>query len=117
APPRSTATARSPAPGTHAIRRLADLPFVLGDPLEVLALTVDRVEVDTAYAGFGHCRTAGVILEDRQGARIAVAEPRVLALHSADDGPPAPDDVELEFVLDDLEPGAAITAPLSAFLS
>lgn len=93
------------------ITRLADLPLPSRDPLDLLALQIERVAPDRDYAGYGWAWVDE--LELSAPARPSVVIPRalVLALHSAD---LQPDDVdiELEFELDD----AIVRAPLSAVL-
>jgi hypothetical protein len=94
------------------ITRLADLPIVEREPLELLALRHERLAVDRDYAGFGWAWVDG--LELSAPARPSVVLPRalVLALHSADEQVDD-DDVELEF-----EVGAEIVrAPLSRVLA
>ena len=94
------------------ITRLAELPIHEREPLELLALTHERLAVDRDYAGFGWAWVEG--LELSAPARPSLRLPRalVLALHSADEQVD-PGDVELEF-----EVGAEIVrAPLSRVLA
>lgn len=94
------------------ITRLADLPIHEREPLDLLALTDERLAVDRDYAGFGWAWVDR--LELSAPARPSVWLPRalVLALHSADEQPD-PDDVELEFEVD----GEVVRAPLSRVLA
>lgn len=91
--------------------RIAELPFAERPVLELLALDDDsRAEPDPDYAGFGHARIDRVELIGAGGG--VVEDALLIAVHSADDGEPLPDDVELEFVLGD----RSVTALLSTFL-
>lgn len=94
------------------IHGIGDLPFRLRPLLELLALDGDRDSIDVDYAGFGWARARHLWLADASGAR-RVDDALILALHSADDGPPIADDLELEFTL----PHQSFTVLLSAFLS
>jgi hypothetical protein len=83
-----------------AVDSVLDLPFVERPVLELLHFEDGRAEVDRQYAGFGWARVDRIWLGSRQGGPlITVDDALVLALHSADDGAPLPDDVELEFEL------------------
>lgn len=94
------------------ISRIADLPIHEREPLDLLALTDERLAVDRDYGGFGWAWVDG--LELSAPARPSLWLPRalVLALHSADEQPDA-DDVELEFEVD----GEIVRAPLSKLLA
>jgi len=101
----------------RSIRTLGEIPFPELPALDLLNLRHDRAAPDPDYAGFGHCRLAEVWLDGPDGgAPRPVRNVRILALHSADLGSARPDDVELEFVLDEIDPGYSVTALLSAFL-
>lgn len=102
-------------PATAPVRTIGDLPFVERPVLELLGFEAERETVDLDYAGFGWARVERLWLATRDGAAAPrrIDRPLVLALHSADDGEALPDDVELEFVLDD----RSVTARLSAFLA
>lgn len=89
--------------------KIADLPFRERPVLELLNLEGDRDEPDPDYAGYGWARVPSVFLDD-----VEVRDALVLALHSADDGEPLPDDIELEF---ELSGGGAVTVLLSQFLA
>ncbi|HWB77021.1 MAG TPA: hypothetical protein VG755_18765 [Nannocystaceae bacterium] len=95
-----------------AIARIADLPLPEREPLELLALDVDRDAPDADYAGFGRAFIDDVELAapDRPSARLSHA--LVIALHSADEQRDR-DDVELLFEL----PGESVLVPLSKWLA
>jgi hypothetical protein len=97
------------------VRSIGELPFVERDPLELLNLHIPRDLPDHDHAGFGFCRVAAVALESPADGATVVEAPLVLALHSADDGRPLPDDIELMFVLD-ATGDDVVTVLLSAFL-
>ena len=99
------------------IRTLAEIPFHARPVLELLDLATEREETNPDYAGFGHCLVDRVWLEDATGASVAIDDARVLALHSCDLGAPRPDDVELEFVVEEVAPDFSVRALLSAFLA
>lgn len=99
------------------IRTLAEIPFRSREPLDLLNLRVDRDEPDQDYTGFGHCRVDEVWIEDSSGICAAVRGALILGLHSSDLGAPRPDDVELEFFVDEVAAGYSVTALLSAFLA
>ncbi|MCB9707127.1 MAG: hypothetical protein H6711_35120 [Myxococcales bacterium] len=99
-----------------AITSIAEIPLEEREPLALLGFVEGRVEPDLDYYGFGWARLAAIDLVDRTGKIERVERPLLLALHSADDGDPYPDDVDLEFWLDD-DDDTAIVAPLSAFLA
>jgi hypothetical protein len=90
---------------------ITGLPFRERPVLELLHLTGDRDVPDPDYAGFGHARVPRLVLASRAG-RDLIDDALILALHSADDGAPLPDDLELEFVLD----GGSALVRLSDFL-
>lgn len=98
-------------------RTLRELPFVAGDPRDVLGLAHAGDELDTSYVGYGYCQPGRVWLDDGADLR-GVDAPLVLALHAADDAPAWRDDVLLEFVLDagDGSEGSSVTAGLVTFL-
>jgi hypothetical protein len=92
---------------------IADLPFVERPILDLLHFDEARSEVDRQYAGFGWARIDRIWLGSTHGGELtAVDDALVLALHSADDGAPLPDDVELEFEL----PTQSAIVSLRAFL-
>lgn len=92
---------------------LATLPFAAQEPLELLGFRPGRRAPDHDYAGFGHAWVPSITLIG-EGDAVVVRDARVLALHSADDGAPLADDVELEFWIDD---ETALVALLSRFLA
>lgn len=102
---------------SRTIRSIAEIPFAACEPLDLLNLRDDRDEPDADYVGFGHCRVDEVVLEDGGGRRRPVRDARILALHSCDLGAPRPDDVELEFFVDEVAPDYSVTALLSTFLA
>jgi hypothetical protein len=99
------------------IRTLAEIPFRSREPLDLLNLREERATPQEDYTGFGHCRVDVVWLEDAAGRRVPVRDALLLALHSGDLGAARPDDVELEFFVDEVAPGYSVTALLSTFLS
>jgi len=91
---------------------IAELPFLERPVIELLNFDDQRTEVDVDYAGYGWARVDRLWLAGAHDER-AIDDAVVLALHSADDGEPLADDVELEFEL----PGrASVTVLASAFL-
>ncbi|NVB84674.1 MAG: hypothetical protein HOV81_40245 [Kofleriaceae bacterium] len=89
--------------------KISDLPFRERPVLELLNLEADREEPDPDYAGYGWARVPSISLDEHE-----IADALVLALHSADDGEPMPDDIALEFEL----PGAgSVLVLLSQFLA
>jgi hypothetical protein len=84
---------------------ILELPFRERPLLELLHLDVDRDLPDRTYAGYGWARAPRIWLDDHE-----VADVLVLALHSADDGEPMADDIELEFELPDAPPVAALAS-------
>ena len=91
--------------------RIAELPFTERPLLELLHLDDEaRREPDPDYAGFGFARAARVELSGDGGG--VVDDALLVVIHSADDGEPLPDDVELEFVLGE----RSVTVLLSTFL-
>lgn len=97
-----------------AIESVLDLPFIERPVDELLHFDDDRAEVDRQYAGFGWARVGRIWLGSQQGGELtAVDDALVLALHSADDGAPHRDDVDLEF---ELANGSVIVS-LALFLS
>jgi hypothetical protein len=104
------------AAGRAPIRSLAEIPFDRCDPLALLGLREARAEPDPDYVRFGHARLDRIWLDDGDK-RNAVRGALLLALHSCDLGEPRPDDVVLEFFVDEVAPGYSVTALLSAFLA
>ena len=102
------------------ILSIADLPLPERDPLRLLGFDPARSEPDLDFWRFGHARLPAVELESRRtGERRRVVGPMIFALHSADDGEPYPDDVDLEFWLDEDEEDEdeeAIIVSLALFL-
>jgi hypothetical protein len=92
---------------------IAELPFHERPVLELLNLDVDRDEPAHDYAGYGWARVPRIWLIDAAGERRAVDDAVVLALHTADDAPAHPGDLELEFEL----PDRPVAAMLSRFLA
>ncbi len=107
----------SPISPRRPIGSIAEIPFAARDPLDLLNLSDDRDEPDPDYVGFGHCRVDEVVLEDGDGARIVVRDARIVALHSCDLGAARPDDIELEFFIDEVAPDYSVRALLSTFLA
>lgn len=97
------------------IRSIAQLPFRRRAPLEMLRLDGDRDAPDGDYTGFGHSRVEALTLAGRDRS-VVVRDALVLALHCADPGEALPDDIELEFVLDEVAPDLSVSALLSTFL-
>lgn len=83
-----------------AVTKIADIPFVERDTLEVLALDVDRVSPDADYAGFGWTRVDRVLLTAPQRPDVVVDDAIVVALHSADEQP-EDGDLDLLFEIGD----------------
>ena len=92
---------------------ILELPFHERPAFELLGFdpTGQRTALNLEDTSFGWCRPDAIWL-DAAGAPasglVEVRRPLLLALHSADDGPALPDDIVLEFVLED---GAAVAAP------
>ena len=99
------------------LRSIAEIPFRRRPALELLHLAVDRDLPDPDYTGFGHARIASIALDDAAGGCRVVGDALLLALHSCDLAAPRPDDVELEFFLDEVARGYSVTALLSTFLA
>lgn len=99
------------------IRTLAEIPFRRLDPLDLLHLRDERAAPDPDFAGFGYGRVDRIWLEDGSGACMSVEDALVLALHSSDLGAPHPDDVDLEFFVDEVAPDYSVKARLSVFLA
>jgi len=95
-----------------AIARIADLPLPEREPLELLALDVDRDAPDADYAGFGRAFIDDVELAAPDRPSTSLARALVIALHSADEQPER-DDVELLFEL----PGESVLVPLSKWIA
>ena len=96
------------------IQSIGDIPFRQRPVRELLNLDVARDAPDPDYAGFGHARTAEVVLESRDGTRRVVAEPLIVAVHSDDDPELLTDDLEIAF--DDGDPDGGVAVLLSDFL-
>ena len=94
---------------------IAQLPFRRRPPLEMLRLDEDRDAPDDDYTGFGHSRVEALTLAGRDGS-VVVRDALVLALHCTDPGEALPDDIELEFVLDEVAPELSVSVMLSTFL-
>jgi hypothetical protein len=108
------------------IRSTADLPFVERDPWALLGIDRSRGpgqgDVDEGWDSFGYAWLPQLALEWEPGRREVLAGVLLLALHSEDDAPALPGDIELAFWLD-ASGGAAgaerplvVSAPLSVFL-
>jgi hypothetical protein len=79
--------------------RILELPFVERPVIELLHLE-NPGPVDTEYAGYGWARVDRLWLETQRSMHEEpIDDALVLAIHSADDGDPLPDDVDLEFEL------------------
>ena len=96
-----------------AVGTIAELPFRERPEIEVLHLDEDRDVPDLDYAGYGWARVDRLWLADEAGVRSA-DDALVLALHSADDGEPLADDLELEF---ELGPDRSVLVLASMFLA
>ena len=83
--------------------KIIELPFHERPVLELLDLQHDRAEPNRDYSGYGWARVPRIYLDD-----LPVDDALVLAVHSADDGPALPDDIELEFELPGREPVAVL---------
>lgn len=94
-----------------AVTRIAEIPFVERDVLELLALEHERLAVDADYAGFGWATAPRVVLDAPDRRPIELRDAVVIALHSADEQPGG-DDIELLFEL----PDQSVMVPLSRFL-
>lgn len=94
-----------------AVARIADLPFVERDVLELLALEHERVQPDADYAGFGWAVALQLELDSPDQRPIELHDAVIIALHSADEQPAA-HDIELLFEL----PDQSVIVPLSSFL-
>jgi hypothetical protein len=77
---------------------IADIPFRERPVIELLAL--DRDE-DPEYAGFGWARVERLWLAPEHGWPRRLDDCLVIAVHAADDGDALPDDVELDFEVDE----------------
>ncbi len=100
------------------IRAIAEIPFRRREPLELLNLQIDRDEPDPDYTGFGYSRVPLIRLEAADGTPpLVVRDALLIALHCTEIGPALPDDVELEFFVDEVEKDYSVTTPLSAFLA
>lgn len=103
-----------------AVRSIADLPLRERPPKELLGVGTapshDAINLD--YTGYGWARIRPIWLDGTSSPRSLerIDDALLLALHSADDAEAMVDDIELEFALDDIEPGAAVSVLLSAFL-
>ncbi|MEM9494349.1 MAG: hypothetical protein AAGC55_34705 [Myxococcota bacterium] len=100
------------------IQSIADIPFLVGDPFELLHLDEHRDETDFSYYGFGFCRIGQLQLNQRGETEPSapVRDCLVLALHAADDCEQLDDDVELEFFVDEVAEDYSVTVLLSDFL-
>jgi len=94
------------------ITRLAELPIHEREPLELLALTHERLAVDRDYAGFGWAWVDGLELSAPARPSLFLSRALVLALHSADEQVDS-GDVELEFEVE----AEIVRAPLSRVLA
>ena len=90
---------------------IAELPFRERPVLELLALLAERAAPDHDYAGYGWARVDRLWLATGDDRGQPLDDALVLALHSADDGEPLADDIELEFELPG-EPPVAVLASL-----
>jgi hypothetical protein len=91
---------------------IAELPFVERPVRELLHLEVDRERPSRTFGGFGWARVDEIWLEASDRSTRRIDDVLVIALHTADDAEPLPDDLELEFEL----PDRAVTVLASAFL-
>ncbi|MBA3461913.1 MAG: hypothetical protein H0T46_18275 [Deltaproteobacteria bacterium] len=97
------------------VRSVAELPFLERPVLELLNLVEERELPDHDYAGFGWARVDSLWLAVGD-AEQPIVDALVLALHSADDGEPIADDVELEFELPDGSVGVLASTFLDRWL-
>jgi hypothetical protein len=100
---------------TPGVQSIAELPFVRRPLFDLLGFDQEREVLDVDYAGFGWAIPPRLWLQGEDG-QEEVTAPLLLALHSADDGRPLAEDIELDFQLDDLEPGRTVITTLSRFL-
>ena len=104
------------------ITRLADLPIVEREPLDLLALADgERLAVDRDYAGYGWAWIDGLELSAPARPSLRLGRALVLALHSADEQVDG-DDIELEFEVPTHQgpvdgPIEVVRAPLSRVLA
>lgn len=89
---------------------ILELPFVERDARELLNLDGERAEPDHDYAGYGWARVGEIWLGAGDGALTSVRDALVLALHTADDAEPIPDDIDLEFELPGRRPAAVLAS-------
>ena len=93
--------------------KIAELPFHERPVIELLHLEAPGA-VDTQYAGYGWTRVDRIWLAPDDRPAQPVDDALVLALHSADDGEPMADDIELEF---ELPGGGSVLVLASMFLA
>ncbi len=94
-----------------AITTIAEIPFEQREPLALLAIGPDRLDVDADYAGFGWAVVDAVVLTAPDRPPVTLDHAVILALHSAD-VQPDPADIELLFEL----PAQSVQVPASRFL-
>ena len=95
------------------VRTIGELPFIERPLRALLDLEVDRDRPNRDFTGFGWAVADAIWLETGAGAAVRVDNALVIALHTADDAEPLPDDLELEFDL----PGGPVAVLASAFLA
>lgn len=90
--------------------RIAELPFRERPVLELLNLHHGHATPDRDYAGYGWARVGELWLATADAPGQRVEDVLVLALHSADDGEPLPDDIDLEFELPGRNPAVVLAS-------
>jgi hypothetical protein len=99
------------------LQSISELPFRERPALELLNLEVHRDAPDLESTQFGWCRASSILLDSRaNGEVLEVTDALVVAVHAADEPERLPDDVELEFFVEEVAEDYSVTALLSAFL-
>jgi len=94
---------------------VAGLPFPEAPPLTLLGFDPTRRDPELEYDAFGHTSLPHVDLVSTgaPASALRIEAPKIFALHSADDGDAYPDDIDLEFWVDD---DTAVVVSLALFL-
>ncbi|WP_437783475.1 hypothetical protein [Sorangium sp. So ce1097] len=99
------------------LRSISELPFRCRPALELLNLEQHRDAPDVESTQFGWCRVDALWLDGRADREpLRVTDALVVAVHSADEPEVLPDDVELEFFVEEVAKDYSVTVLLSAFL-
>ncbi|KYF75580.1 hypothetical protein BE11_44420 [Sorangium cellulosum] len=99
------------------LRSISELPFHGRPALELLNLEQHREAPDLESTQFGWCRVDELWLDGRADrAPTRVTDALVVAVHAADEAEVLPDDVELEFFVEEVAKDYSVTVLLSAFL-